>query len=119
MSIEKDALKNSFFPGLFQNSLSPSVVISLATEEFRALLIKLKAQPKDFSKIRTPWRKRGTELVDKERKMGKYSRHKWVKTPFINNLYLGMHQCRISAGSTLFVKVKKRYSNKNTFLLEL
>ena len=42
------------------NSLSPSVVDSQTTEEFRALLIKSKTQPKDFSlkisKNRTPWR---------------------------------------------------------------
>ena len=45
-----DALKNSFFPWTITqwNSLSPSVVNSQITEEFRALLILSKTQPKDL-----------------------------------------------------------------------
>ena len=62
-----DALKNSFFPVTIPhwNSLSPSVANIQSTEEFRALLIQTKFQPKVFFfvfflfffiKISTPWR---------------------------------------------------------------
>ena len=45
-----DALKNSFFPRTIPhwNSLSPSVANTQSTEEFRALLIYTKIQPKAF-----------------------------------------------------------------------
>ena len=45
-----DALKNSFSPRTIPhwNSLSPSVANTQSTEEFRALLIKTKIQPKVF-----------------------------------------------------------------------
>ena len=45
-----DALKNSFFPRTIPhwNSLFPSVANTQSTEEFRALLIQTKIQPKVF-----------------------------------------------------------------------
>ena len=45
----RDALENSFSPGLFISRYpSPSVVNFQTTEEFRTLLNYFKAQPKDF-----------------------------------------------------------------------
>ena len=83
-----DALKNSFFPWTIPqwNSLSLSAVNSQTAEEFRALLILLKTQPKDFfcfvfsSKFQncTPWRNDHNLIVpvlrERERKKFVYKK---------------------------------------------